>query len=88
MARSRAAWRWATGPPSSTIETIVTEQEMFDCFGIHSRAWAASAVPFRRELPGWWRRNWVHREAAILCAEARLSSRVDPIRQELVSGTK
>ena len=58
----------------------MTEQEMYQRFGIHSRAWAASAAPPRHELPGWGRRNWVHREAAMLCAEARLSSRVETTR--------
>jgi hypothetical protein len=58
----------------------MTDQEMFESFGIHSRAWAASATTSRAELPGWWRRSWVHREAAILHAEALLSSRVETIR--------
>ena len=57
----------------------MTEQEMFECFGIHSRAWAASITTPRRELPGWWRRNWVHREAARLSAEALLSSKAKTI---------
>jgi hypothetical protein len=56
---------------------IVTEQEMFETFGIHSRAWAASVDTPRQELPGWRRRNWVHREAAMLSADALRSSRVD-----------
>jgi hypothetical protein len=58
----------------------MTEQEMFESFGIHSRAWAASVAIPRANLPGWWRRNWVHREAAMLCAEALQSSRAEATR--------
>jgi hypothetical protein len=57
----------------------MTEQEMYQCFGIHSRAWAAGVVTPRLDLPGWWRRNWVHREAARLRAEALLSSKAKTI---------
>jgi hypothetical protein len=57
----------------------MTEQEMYERFGIHSRVWAASVVTPKLDLPGWWRRNWVHREAAMLCAEALLSSQAKTI---------
>ncbi|MGZ5035448.1 MAG: hypothetical protein ACXWG1_08630 [Usitatibacter sp.] len=48
----------------------MTEQENFECFGLpeYIRLEHDGSIP--REPAGWSRRNWVHREAAMLGAEA------------------
>jgi hypothetical protein len=48
----------------------MTEQEKFECFGIPAHVWVESFdMPLRKPV-GWFRRNWVYREVAMLGAEA------------------
>jgi hypothetical protein len=48
----------------------MTEQEKFECFGIPAHVWAENGDSPARKPAGWFRRNWVYREVAMLGAEA------------------
>ena len=57
----------------------MTEQEKYECFGIPAHVWIDDAGPALPKPAGWWRRSWVHREAAVLGAEAPPSPQVDTL---------
>lgn len=70
MAKRWAGSRWATGPLNSMIETSRSEQEKYECFGIPDYVWTEQDGVFAREPSGWFRRNWVYREAAKAAADS------------------
>ena len=69
MAKRWGASRWETGPRNSMIEASGREQEKYECFGIPDYVWTDRDGVFAREPSGWFRRNWVYREAAKAAAD-------------------
>jgi hypothetical protein len=46
------------------------EQEQYECLGVPSHGWVGEDGTPRPQFAGSTRRHWVHREAALLGAEA------------------
>jgi hypothetical protein len=46
------------------------ELEKYECFGVPAHVWIEDDVVALAPAPGSTRRNWVHREAAMLGIEA------------------
>ncbi len=60
------------------MERTIDEQEQFECFGVPNHVHVESDGSAARLPPGWGRRDWLMREAAMLGAEALPSPPMPP----------